>query len=97
MRAQRPADEVGPRALSKALFTLLRAFYKRQARALCTQAASAASFYARDHRGRLESELRSVRRQRDRQQRVADKEIDLRHVMDADMPADFMIKIYHLK
>ena len=26
------------------------------------------------------------------QQRVADKEIDLRHVVDADMPADFLTK-----
>ena len=49
------------------------------------------------HHARLESELRSVRRQRDGQQRVADKEIDLRHIVDADMPADFLIKTYHLK
>ena len=47
---------------------------------------------AREHRERLESELRIVRRQRDGQQRVTDKEIDLRHVVDADMPADFLIK-----
>jgi hypothetical protein len=28
---------------------------------------------------------------------VANKEINLRHVVDADMPVDFLIKIYHLK
>ena len=76
--------------------TLITAFYKRQARALLTQATSAASLHARDHRARLESELRSVRRQRGGQQRVADKDIDLRHVVDAKMPANFLIKIYHL-
>ena len=96
MRAQRPANEVGPRASFKAFFTIGN-FYERQARALSTQAASAASLHARDHRTRLESELRSVRRQRDAQQRIADKEIDQRHVVDADMPADFLIESYHLK
>ena len=95
MSAQRPADEVGPRASSKALFTI-KAFYERQARALSTQAAPAASLNARDHRARLDSELRSSRRQHDGQQRVANKEIDLRHVVDTDMPADFLIKTYHL-
>ena len=48
-------------------------------------------------RGSSRSCVRSVRRQRDGQQRVADKEIGLRHIVDADMPADFLIKIYHLK
>ena len=91
MSAQRPANEVAPRASYKAFFTI-GAFYERQARALSTQAASAALHHARDHRTSLESELRSVRRQRDGQQRVADKEIDLQHVVDADMPADFLIK-----
>ena len=38
--------------------------------------------------------MRSVHRQRNGQQR--DKEIDLRNVVDADTPADFLIKIYHL-
>ncbi len=48
--------------------TLVGAFYERQAKALLTQAASAASLHARrDHRARLESELRSIRRQRDGQ------------------------------
>ena len=75
---------------------LIGAFYERQASALSTQAASTASLHARDHRARLD-ELRSIRRQRDGQQRVADKEIGLRHIVDADMPADFLIKIYHLK
>ncbi len=96
MSVQRPADKVGPRALSKAFFTI-GAFYERQAGALSTQAASANSLGAQDHRTRLESELRSVRRQRDAQQRIADKEIDQRHVVDADMPADFLIESYHLK
>ena len=39
------------------------------------QAASAVLLHARDQRARLESELRSARRQRDGQQRVADKDI----------------------
>ena len=76
---------------------LIGAFYERQASALSTQAASTASLHARDHRARLESELQGVRRQRNKQQRFANKEINLRHVVDADMPADFLIKIHHLK